>query len=162
MSTNIETKEILKYNENQVYNVKCIYIFFSILWIFIIFIFKLYASSGFFIIFIPFILFFIAFNNAESFTNEICNNTFQTTFIAIGLLLAIPMLSYIDKSHKSTHNLKELLILSMIFILSTYYHVWCSNNNLYIWKHCKSCLETISVTLFIYVLVTYYLMHKKF
>jgi len=161
MSSNIDHFKATNYTKEEIYIVRNIYVIFMLIWFIVIYTFKLFNTATLFLLFIPFILFIIAFINADYFTTDICDNTFQTTFIGIGLLLSIPMLTYMQKSDKDLTNITILLILSMIFILVTYYHIWIPDKYAYIWKHIKSCFETMAVTLFIYVLITYYLIHTN-
>jgi hypothetical protein len=148
-----------KYSDDKIFIVKCLNIIFMLIWTMIIIFFGLYQTKGFFILWLPYILFGISFFNSDSFTNEVCNTTLQNTFITIGLIMCIPLLTFLEKSDKIKHDIKELLIVAIICILFTYLHVWLPVDDIYIWKHIKSFFETIAVVLFMYVLIMYYLLH---
>lgn len=150
----------LKYDENQIYIIKNIYIIFILIWFIIIYTLKLYVSDLVIILLIPIIFFLIGFFNSDHFDDHTSDN-FEPTFIGLGLVIIISMLGYMDKSSKDLTKLYELLLLAMVLILITYYHIWIPANYNYVWKHIKSCLVNMAVTLFIYVLISYYIIHKK-
>ena len=145
------------YNQEEVYNIRSINIIFILFWLLLIFIFKLFTKNAVFVLFIPIILFLISFINADYFSPDSSESIMQTTFVSIGLLVAIPMLSFMKTSSKNTHHISSILLTAMCLTLLSYLHVWLPPKSLYIWKHCRSCLETMAVTLFIYVLITFYI-----
>ena len=147
------------YNDNEIFNVRCLYIAFSLLWLLIIITLKLFDSSSFIILLIPFFLFGIAFINANYLSSDCCDSTMQITFISIGLLLSIPMITLIKTSKKDSSKLITILITAMILTLFSYFHLWLPLNYQYISKHSKSCFETMAVTLFIYALANYFYYH---
>lgn len=149
------------YTDTQILWIRGIYVLFTIIWVFIVCFFNLAnISKAWIILFIPIILFIIAFFNVEAISCQLNKEVFQTSFIVIGIIFALPLLTWMNKDDSSKfEQISDVVILAIVFTLLSYYHLWVSYEYMIVWKHCRSCFETIAVTLFIYVLITYFV-HK--
>lgn len=142
------------YSEEIINWINIVYIIFVIIWIILICYFKLYETIvGIIVSTIPFILFGIAVYNLDNLTEDI--KWCEAQFYNIGLILALTLVGFISKElkcPKSSKYLIEIVFISMIFILCTLLHFWVPEKWKIVWKHVKSCMETLAVVLFIYTL----------
>jgi hypothetical protein len=83
---------------------------------------------------------------------------FAANFLTIGLLLALPLLNWTSKGYngcKKTFTL--IIILAITFSILSMYDIWVPKKWLSVYKHGRSCLQTLSLTLVIFGLVEYFL-----
>jgi len=140
-----------------VYYVGSTYCIFALLWIIIVLWNKFYLSSANFILLIPLIIFTIGFFNLENLNDDLQNDVFRVTFISVGLLLSLPLLKLFNEK-KENRMLNHVIFLSMIFILVSYYHFWVPSECRYVCKIIQSCLETFSITLYIFALTIFFML----
>uniref|UniRef100_A0A6C0AEW1 Uncharacterized protein n=1 Tax=viral metagenome TaxID=1070528 RepID=A0A6C0AEW1_9ZZZZ len=135
-----------------------IYIGFIIFWIILVWFFELYNKITSIILIIPIVIFLTNLYNIESFSEETCAEIFETSFITIGIIFAIPFLTLINKeSGIDVTHVTQLIILAVVLILCSYFHIFTSPEGIIIWKHFTNCFETMAITIFIYCLLTYFL-----
>ena len=89
----------LKYDENQIYIIKNIYVIFILIWFIIIYTLKLYVSDLVIILLIPIIFFLIGFFNSDHFDDHTSDN-FEPTFIGLGLIIILSMLGLCMETYK--------------------------------------------------------------
>ena len=98
--------------------------------------------------------------NSEVICDEMLeDDIFTTTFISIGIIIAIPFLTFINKDKDLTDvtiKIVRLMFLSIILILLTYFHIWVPLRYRHIVKVIRSCIETLAVTLCIFAFTLYY------
>ncbi len=132
-----------------------VYGFFILFWIFLVCVFKLPTEYTIWVLFIPIVLFYINSQNIDDvYDDETEAEIFSVTFITIGVLFSITILTFLTKSD-SDPRLITAILLAVIFILLAYYHLWLGEENRHIMKIIRSCFETFAVTLYIYAIVLY-------
>lgn len=137
--------------------IRAIFAFFTFVWILLVAMNGLYNSFAAMILFLPLGYYFIGFFNAETICDcEIANDIFTVTFINTGLLLSLPIITYLNKEN-SDSKINHIVYLAMVLILLSYPHVWASLEVRHIYKIARSCLETMAITLYIFVLTTFFL-----
>jgi hypothetical protein len=63
----------------------------------------------------------------------------------------------INKEKKKEHdNITSIILLAMVLALLSFLHVWVDDKWMCVWKHCRSSFETMSIVLFIYILICYF------
>ena len=138
-------------------NIILLHISAIILWIFIIIALDLHYNNIFLIVIlsIPFINFgLIIFNSDEILYKE---EGFNSKLLAIGLFILIPLLTILSKDMREYRKkFIAIAILAIILTLFTYVDFWLPKNRLYIINHIDSILQTIALTLIIYLLYGYY------
>lgn len=146
-----------KYTDTQVISIIIVYVFFSILWIVIVIFFELYKKPTSIILILPLILFSIALCNVYCMTKESTKELFQTSFITIGILFSIPLLTLINKeSDDNVNHITQIIVIAIVLILFSYLHICSAPGYEIVWVHCSNCLETMAITLFLYCLLTYF------
>lgn len=132
-----------------------IYALFTLLWIILVILFGLVTYETLLILMIPIIIFFINMQSIdEVYDEESEAEIFSVTFITIGVLFSITILTFLTKND-SDPRLITAILLAVIFILLAYYHLWLGKENRHIMKIVRSCFETFAVTLYIYAIVLY-------
>ncbi len=150
-------RKTCKHDRNISFYTTGTFIFFCIFWILLCVVCGFYKCPLAFILFLPLVYFSIGMCNADRIcTREIEDDVFQTTFINTGLILTLQLLSmrYDDKISKTVEgeiSLTKTMYVCMILILFTYPHIWTSVQHRHIVKIARSCLETMSVTIFIFI-----------
>lgn len=159
--------------ETGVY-IRYAFLIFMIIWTFIISINRFYNYAAFPVLLIPYGAFGLGIINSDIIADDrIEDGVFSATFITMGLVISLPLLSYIngrilgidpekttnnivdEKKKKTSSELNHIIFLAMISTLLSYIHIWVDENQQHVCKIIRSCLETIAVTLYIFVLVIF-------
>lgn len=147
-----------KYTDEQIFWIKSIYIIFIIIWIIIVAVLKIYSDVASIVLFIPPILFIIAFFNVEYVDCGCANDILQTTFIFVGIIFALPLLKWLSKEQNvNFKKVSTVILFAVLLLILSYLHIFISPQANIIWKYCRSCLEVMSITLFVYAISLYFL-----
>lgn len=138
-------------------NIKIVFFIFTIIWIFIVAINKFYLSLAFPILLIPIASFGLGIINSDTIDDQVEVDIFSTTFITMGLVISLPLLTFFNKD-KMDKDLNHIIFLAMIATLFSYIHIWFSKDDRYICKVIRSCFETIAVTLYIFALTIFFIL----
>lgn len=150
-----------EYNKHTVFWIRIVYVIALIIWLLIVIYTRFYTLHGSFILAIPFIIFIIGMINAPSLTEEVEDFMFEANFLTIGLLLALPLLNWTSKGYEgSKQTFTLIIILAITLSILSMYDIWVSKKWLSVYKHFRSCLQTMSLTLVIFGLIEYFLCRK--
>uniref|UniRef100_A0A6C0BFH6 Transmembrane protein n=1 Tax=viral metagenome TaxID=1070528 RepID=A0A6C0BFH6_9ZZZZ len=137
--------------------IQSVFIAFIFIWIFLVAINKLHLSTGSIILLIPIALFCIGFMNAYQIADdEIEDNVFSTTFVTIGLIVSIPLITLFNKD-KENKQLTHNVYLAMILTLFSNLHVWMDKSERHACRIIRSCFETMAISLYAYTLTEFFL-----
>ena len=142
-----------------IYWIKVLYILFSIIWLFIIFYFSLYDIGvlACFLMFIPFIVFATGFLYANIITENQETGVFEASFLAIGLLVVVPLINWMKDNYKGDcMRFVTLILFSIGLTLMSVLDIWLPENLMRLNKHFRLCFETMAVTMFLIILYMYY------
>jgi len=148
------------YSPEKAAQVRLVYIVALVIWILIVALVKLYTTDviGWIILAIPPVVFLAGYINSEYLTLEIERENFQANYFAIGLLLILPLLTWVNRDYKGDKiRFTKILVLAIIIVMLSLLDVWVRKEYLSINKHIKSTLQTIAITLLIYAFYTYYI-----
>ena len=148
------------YSEEKAAQVRLVYITAIVVWVLIVACFRLYTTDviGWIILSIAPIIFLTGYANSCHLTIEIERENFQANYFAIGLLLVLPLLTWVNRDYKGDRQkFTSVLVLSIIIIMLSLLDVWVRREYLSVNKHIKSALQTIAITLLIYALYSYYI-----
>lgn len=150
-------------NLNQVnmlqigFYIQCTFSAFIFIWIFLIAINKLHFSLASIILLIPIALFSIGFMNSyEIADDEIENNVLGVTFTTVGLILSIPLITYLNKE-KENKSLTHCIYLAMVLTLLSNLHIWTDKDLRHVCRIMRSCFETMAISLYAYVLTDFFI-----
>ena len=137
------------------------YIIAILLWILLIYLLRLYIKADFIVwlvLLIPVVLFAIGAYNANKITIEVESSVFQNNYLSLGLLIVIPLLTWISKDFAGDKKrFISVLILAVILNVIAMIDIWVTRDNLSVVKHVKSIIQTMASVLIVYALYTYYL-----
>jgi len=143
--------------DDTVFILQMFYIFVSLFWILLISYFKLWDEKLSFILFLPLVAFFITFLYIEEVSDFVEENMTRANFLSLGLILALPMLSWMLKEYNGNKkHFITIIILALVLSLLTFVDIWVPENRLSVYRHFRSSLQVMSVSLFIYALCAFY------
>lgn len=152
------------YTDEQVEMVQWVYIVALVAWIFIICVFGLWKTDviGWIILSIPLVVFFSGYASADRLTVEIEKENFQANYFTIGLVLILPLLTWVKKEYSgNAEHFIRILIFAIIIILLSLLDVWVERQYMSVTKHVKSVFQTIAIVLIIYAFYSFYIDDPK-
>ena len=153
------TNKYKEYGRKKTAITQSVYIAASLVWIFILYYLCLYQTDliGLLILFIPILAFAIAYANAGALTIEVEEDMFKANFLSLGLLILLPLLTWIGKDFEGDKSkFVCVIILALIFTMLSLIDIWVRRRWFSIVKHIKSVFQTLALTLIIYSLYSYY------
>lgn len=159
-----ETPEVTStpYDDSKVFYIRLTIILAIVLWVFLIVYIELYKTDGLgmIILMIPIVIFLISYVSAPYLDEETEELLFDINFLTVGLIILIPLLTWIGKNDiEDRKRFITLSIIAIIFAVLSLLDVWVPKYWVTIVRHVKSCFEVISATLMIYAIYTYHLHH---
>lgn len=165
-----------------VYFTKAVYVIFTFIWLLLCLTNNFYENIAAYVLLIPFIVFLFGFFNAEETCNtEVETDVFGVSFIAIGILVSMPLLTLFNKEddkklgtpditkietiedrdkrlerEKNTKLLNHVVFIALVCVLLIYLPIWVGYHERHICKSIRSCLETFSITLYIYAIMIFF------
>lgn len=151
------SKYAYQIEDDTVFILQMFYIFISLFWILLISYFRLWEEKLSFILFLPLAAFFLTFLYIEHVSVYVEENMLQSNYLSLGLILALPMLSWMLKEYPGNkRHFITIIILALVLSLLTFVDVWVPENRISVYRHFRSSLQVMSVSLFIYALCTFY------
>lgn len=155
------------YTPNKIRYIQTLYIIAGIIWASIILIMGLYRTDviGLIILTIPFIIFIIGYYNASVMTPEIEEIVFKSNYLSVGLLVVIPLFTWLGKHHDEDRgHFIGIITLGVILSMISLLDFWVKRGWMSVIKHLKSVLQTMALTLFILAFYVFYTSshHKMF
>lgn len=146
------------YSYCTVYWIRAVYILAIIIWVLLICYFRLYITPAAFVLWLPVIVFAIGLTQMDKVSVEVEKDMFKTSLLSVGLILALPLLGWMSRDYSGDRgHYVSIIILAMVISLLTLIDVWVEKKWLPVYKHYRSCLQTMALTLLIYAVITYYL-----
>jgi len=143
------------YGENKIDIIFIIYIIAIILWAFLVI--YLMSDCGFFILLIPFLVFFVAIISLSRLSLAVEDEMFEVNFLSTGMLITLPLLSCIIATYKGDKTaIIKVTLMAVTFTILSMIDVWVPEKYLSEMKHIRSILQTISLVLILYSLYMYY------
>jgi hypothetical protein len=153
----ISSKYVYDPDSDTVFILQMTYIMIALFWILLISYFKLWDEKLSFILFLPLAAFFITFLYLEHISVYVEESMLQTNYLSLGLILALPMLSWMLKEYNGNKkHFITIIILALVLSLLTFVDIWVPENRISVYRHIRSSFQVMSVSLFIYALCTFY------
>lgn len=149
-----------KYGTRKRLTIQIVYIIAAILWAVFITYFGFYRTpkAGLIILLIPFFVYGLGFINAKELTVDVEDNVFSANYLSVGLLIVLPLLTWMDK--RQNHNttiVTEAMIVSIVLSLLSLVDIWVRPKWLSVVKHIKSVIQTAALTLLVFALYMFYI-----
>jgi hypothetical protein len=130
-----------------------------LLWTILVFSLDLYPTNmvEFLILCIPYILFLINFTFTEDLVDESENDVIASNYISLGILLVIPLLSWIKQDDTITNLSKfiKIALVSIVLSLLSLIDFWIPKKSVVFMKSLRSIFSTISIVLIVYAITLY-------
>lgn len=137
------------------------YIFFTCIWILLIFYLGIYKNLASYFLIIPPILFFIScFSLDDEKVTSVISVT-SSSFLQIGLLASVALLGWFKNETGSIHRNAHVILVSMCFTLLSHLDVFVNETWLKFQCHLCVMCETFSITLLLYVLLDFFFSIRK-
>jgi hypothetical protein len=156
---NIKSSTCYQYQiaDDTVFLLQMFYIFMALFWVLLIAYFDLWREKLSFVLFLPLFAFFITFLCIENVSVYVEESMLQSNFLSLGLILALPMLSWMLKEYNGNkRHFFTVIILALVLSLLTFVDIWVPENRLTLYRHFRSSLQVMSVSLFIFALCTFF------
>ena len=138
--------------------IRVIYLVLAVVWLSLVSFFRFWELKPFIILTLPIILFGIGILDADCLTLESETDMFKTSFLSVGVIIILPLLSWISKDYNGNiHQFLAIIVISIISSLLSLIDIWLSPKYMSIFKHFKSGLQVISITTIVFGLVTYFM-----
>jgi hypothetical protein len=136
--------------------VRIVYIIAVFLWCLTFYLLGIYRTPSWPIFFLPLMLFTIGIINATSLTNGSEEALLKTNSLSLGLLITIPLLSWITKEFNGDKRLAtNTLLVGILFSMFSFFDVWVVDESMSVYRHIKSSFQTISIALIASVVINF-------
>lgn len=113
--------------------------------------------AGWILLAIPLVVFVLGILTIDSLSPAVEADMFQYNILSTGLLIILPLLTFITRDFKGDHHLMiEIVLLAITFSLLSMIDVWIPEKYLSLTKHIRSIFQTFSLTLILIALYLYY------
>lgn len=150
------------YTEFQQRWLALLYVVALLIWLIIIIHFCLYSEPAWWILLLPFVIFALGLANISEITEEVEDAMFTSGSLSVGLILALPLFAWLsDKYDGDRRRFMVVLVLALSFSLLTMIDIWIPQCWVCFYRHLRSALQVMGITLLIFALVNYYL-HRDY
>ena len=146
------------YGSKQVTHIRIAYISVIILFITLVVYFRLYTNKAWFILILPFIIFAIGMYNATGLTEEDEDDMFKASYLSVGAIISLPLLSWMNKDYNGdVYQFVHVIGIAMIFTMLTLVDIWFPRCHRSTYRHVRSSFQTISISLILFAFTAYFL-----
>ncbi len=161
MSDSISEESIL-YDSTTVFWVRAVYFLMLIVWIVLCSYSGMWTTPASPVLILPFFTFGIAIYFTDKLSTTIEEFMSKASYLSLGVILAVPLLSWISQeTPRYSQIISTCIIVALVLSLATYIDVWIGAENISIYRHFRSSLQVMSVTLIIYVLSMHCLLKES-
>jgi hypothetical protein len=149
----------MPYTEDKVAYIRYVYIVGLIVWVGLVYYLGMHHTDyvGWIILSIPIWAFILGYVNTCVISGEVEAEVFQANYLSIGLLIVLPLLTWINREYNGDRRrFTSILVLAIIIIMLSMIDLWVPCEWLSVVKHGKSVLQTLALVLLIYALYMYY------
>lgn len=144
------------YSERKTSYVRIIYIILIIVWIFIIYFFKLNQLSAKLFLLIPILLFLFTVFNATNLSEDVEEEMSRIILFPMMVVVGLSLFTWMHEKFEGDRDLfMKAIFISVILIMLASYDLWISRKNLFIIKHLSSGLQTMAITIMIVVIISF-------
>lgn len=147
------------YTPETVTYVRVLYVVLIIIWTVLVVYLRLWNTLGGMVLVAPVLLFTLAFTTAPYLCDDIESFMGQANCLSLGLMIAMPLLVYLNNSKYpgDKQRYTSAIIMALIFSSLALVDVWVPPAFMTPYKHFRSALHVMSLTLFIYALLHHFL-----
>lgn len=145
--------------EGRGLKIQVVYMVAMVFWLLLILGLDLYLTTwiGWLFILLPFIVFIFGLVNSDDLCENVEGAVFEADFLSIGLLVVLPLLTWVTKDYGGDRQyFLSLIVVAIILAMMSMLDIWVPFKSLYIVKHAKSVLQTCALALLMFAFYTYY------
>lgn len=162
-SINIDDQCKQCYDNNKCKNLYIIYSIAIIIWVLIIYLFKIYTLPYYLLLFIPIFLFCFTMYNSSGINIEVESEIGRIIYFPMLIVVIINMYNWINKDNNIYKDqLSNCIFIALISLLLSSVDLWTHKKWIYTIRHISSILETYTIFLLIYVIIVYGSSRKEF
>lgn len=136
--------------------IQMLYVIMMVVWVVISIMLKIHNSSSWFIVLIPLMVFGIGYYSTNHIHESIEYHMFTSSYLPLGLTLSLSLFTWIHGKFKGNKDhFMFIILIALILSFIPLIDIWIPTKWESLYKHWKSCLQTMSVTLFIYAILEY-------
>jgi len=148
-----------RFGRRKIRILQCVYLLAIIVWLILIYYLNLDLNNvlSLLIILLPIFFFMLAVVNIGYLTAEVEDDLFKINYLSIGLVIVLPLLTCLAKDYGGDQDqYLRLIVTALILTMLSLFDCWVYKKWVTVFKHVKSVLQTMSLTLLIYALYSYY------
>ena len=148
------------YDENQIQEIRWIYIGAIVIWLIICWALRLFPARGWIelsILILPLLIFVLAWYFANRVTNTVEDFMGKTNVLTLGLIIALPLLNWANNRGHERRQFIQIMALAIILSLLTLIDIWVGHNELCLLRHAESSLQTMAIILLIFGLYRFFI-----
>lgn len=148
-----------EYGRTKVFIVRSLYLLSIIAWLLIIWLLRINPNNlfGYFLLILPVIVFTITIIFASQFTVEIEESMFGVNVLSLGVLIILPLLTWMHKDFAGDVTQFMAVVLSGVSLtLIASIDIWVPLKWLSVTRHFRSVLQTYGISLILYALYLYF------
>ena len=136
--------------------IRSVYMIALIVWFIIIIAFRLYLGHGFLVLWIPIVFFVLSYYSVGHFCSQLSDCMLQTPIVTICILITVQVLYWVLKSNcQNRSRLIAVILLSAVLSLLSLLDLWVKHKRVIIWNHIRHCLQTMSLVVIIYAVISF-------
>lgn len=146
------------YCSDEARRIQIMYIVASIVWIMVLYIgnfVQTYDIISILILSIPIIAFLINYNGCKTFSRELGSEIFRGNLLSFVFLIFIIFINWEKVSDKN--KFFRILVVALIFVMFSLIDLWMSPDNMELYRHIKTALQTAALSLLAFAIYRYYL-----
>lgn len=144
-------------DESLAFDVQIVYLVMGVVWFLLIVALRLDLLGYPWLLFLPFLVFGISTYNLGYITHEVEDEMFKASYLSIGLILAFWFIQWMSERYQGNkRQFASIVNTSLVLTLLTFVDIWFDRESISVLKHLRSCLQTLSITLFILGLLLFH------
>jgi hypothetical protein len=144
------------YCKKSVIDIQVAYIIAAIIWIVLIFVFKLYRTNllGWVILAIPLIVFALNYSNLTCVTEDVESEMLKGNFLSFAFLITVILINWSKIEDKTKYF--RILLLALVFLMLSLVDIWVKPENMHLMRHIRTIFHSVALTLLVFALYMYY------
>ena len=149
-----EVNKKAPYDKLMQQNLQVLYMVAILLWLLIVFNFDLFEPNAvsLLLIIFPIAAFAMSLWNIDCVTVEVEEQLFAVSYISIGLLVILPLVTWTHDKYGADSKVMGPMILAIILAVASLVDVWVPLKWVSYIRHVRSILQILSLTLIVYAL----------
>lgn len=148
------------YDDDTIFNIKCLYLISIIIWFIIIYLLELWTDDilANLILFIPPIVFLITFFSIDNCTSASEDAILQDDILALGVIVITIILS--AENNIFTPFMAKLMVVGIFILSLSFIDFYVHASDIIVLKHIKSITRNAAIVIFLYAFYAFFISAK--